>query len=203
MAAPASSSPPRGTVITLSREHLERWNAEFAELDKASLASEGRVLELENSLSKATSSKMALRSQLSALQTDLFSARANPSTARCKAISANEVLNTLRVDNALFLTSQICGLSLTIDGLRLQLSTSQSSFLSAELNTGCGERDRCLSLLHSLVGQFDSFDEDYGNPLASAHNSRSSLCRRIGPLLDEFCPTHNRSDEDACGPRTS
>lgn len=101
------------------------------------------------------------------------------------------------------LSSQVTQLQTEASGLRSELSTAPSTASSAVLTKVRAEHDRYLRLLRSLVSQFDRIEEDYGNLMVSVRDSRSSLRRGIGPLLDEFRSSPDPVDEDPPDPRTS
>lgn len=144
----ASSTQPHGPVIALLRELLARREAEFAVLDEALLTREDLVMEPESSLAKSSSGEVNLRSQVSALQTDLDAARADLTASQLSVATNTFELDKLCADSR-HLTSQVPDLTSTPDGLRLELSSSQAFILSAALNSLRSERDRHLSLLCS------------------------------------------------------
>lgn len=113
----ALSPPPCGPVIAFQRERHARRDAEFAEIDEAFLARDDRVLELESSFAKATSTEAILCSQVGALQTDLVDKRADLTASRASIATATFMLDKLRADDRR-LSSQNLNLAFTAESLR-------------------------------------------------------------------------------------
>lgn len=90
----ASSSLPCWPVTALLRKRLVRQDAELAELDEVFHAREDRVSELESSLAKSTPRETSLRSQVSALPTDLVALRADLTASQTSAATASSVLTS-------------------------------------------------------------------------------------------------------------
>lgn len=114
----ASSTPPRGSFIALLHERLARRDAAFAELNKAFLAFEDHIRELELSLAQSTSDESNPRFQISALRANLAATRTDHTTSQSFITTASSEFDKLRADSWR-LASHILNLIFTADSLRL------------------------------------------------------------------------------------
>lgn len=76
----------------------------------------------------------------------------------------------------------------------LRLATVQSSVSPVTLESRCSKHDQYLDLPHSLFDPFERLDNGLINSLANSRDSRSTLCRSVEPLLDEFCVFVDEND---------
>lgn len=112
-------------------------------------------------------------------------ARASLAVARLSADAATLELNAVRSDKKL-LASRLLQLSATVDDMRHQHATTQSSISLTAFESLRGKRDLYLRLLCFEVGQFNRLEDDFTSLLDNARISRSALCRGVGPLLNKF-----------------
>lgn len=126
-----------------------------------------------------------LCSRVVTLRTGLSAARTGFIAARASAVLATSALNTMDTENEQ-LESQVAKLFFTIVCMRLQLGTAQSPFSFAALASPHGECNWYLGLSRFLAGQLHRLGYIFFNLLTSAWNSRSTLCRGVGSLLDVF-----------------
>lgn len=155
-----------------------------ADLDDNFLARKNHVSRLDLSLRESASSEASLCFQVSALPTDLSSARADHKASKLSIATAISEIHKLRADDRR-LFAQVSDLNSTLDGLCLQLFNSQSSISPASLDSLCGERDWSFSLLRSSAGQIVRLERGFTNFATRARRSRLSHCCSIGPLLGE------------------
>lgn len=181
----ASITLPRKPLTAFLRERLARRDAEFARLHEAFIAREDLVLKLISPLPTAALTEAMLRSQVATPQTSLFSARARLASARSSTNSATSALNVTSSDNKRR-ESQVCELSATVDDTLVQLSIAQSSISPMAFESLRSERDQHLGLLHFSVFEFDRLDNDFSTLLTQVQDSRTTLRRNVGPLLEKF-----------------
>lgn len=126
---------------------------------------------------------MSFSSQVSAVQTSLVTAHADLAASQSSFATATSKLDKLHAENRR-LSFRGSDLASTADGWRLQLSNLQSSIFPSALESLRGDRGRYLGLLQSLAGQNHRLDSDFTTLITQARDSRSPLCRGVGPLFE-------------------
>lgn len=190
--AAANSISPRLVIVLLHRL-LELRDACFADFGEAFIAREYCVLKLESLLTAAASTEAAHCFQIVTMHIDPACVRVYP-TAACSSASMTALeLNHLRTDNDHY-KSRISNCFSAVDDMRLWLATAQFPIPPAALESHCGVQNQYLGPQRFLVGRFDCLNNDSTTILASAQDSRSTLRRVLGLLLEAFRASPNNYD---------
>lgn len=132
-------------------------------------------------------------SQVVTLRTDLSATRADYKTTRSSANSATLELNSTRTNNE-WLESPVAELSFTVEEMRLQPATAQSSISPAALELFRDEHYQYLGLLRSSIDHFNRPNNDFTNFLGAARDRRLTVWQGVGSLLDKFCAALDNDD---------